>query len=466
MSFNINDPLNKDLWRNVVDTMSEGLVVIQPDGRITLVNHALEKITGYSREELINRPCTIFNCDACELVRGSDRQWWCVLFNPAHGAVESRRCQIRRKDGSYAVVLKNASPLKEENGQVAGVVETVTDLTELEKRERQIAELHRRLVNGHGFRGMIGRSDAMRRTFEIIEKAAMSDGPVVIYGESGTGKELAARAVHDLGRTREGPFIQLNCASLNEALLESELFGHVKGAFTGAYRHRQGRFEAAHGGDIFLDEIGDMPLSTQVKLLRVLETKQIERVGDHTPVAVDVRIIAATHRDLERHFREKKFRPDLFYRINVIPIHLPPLRDRLEDLPLLVEFFLENLQRNHLRDIAGVSPEVMDAFLSYTWPGNVRELKGALEYAWVIADQGRIGLQHLPPRFHGSPPHIAPGLPARPAPRPPEDQKAALLSALKECGGNQTHAARALGVSRVTVWSWIKKYGIELERID
>lgn len=458
-------------WREIIDTMSEGLLVVGRDGAITVANRALERMTGFSGSEMIGKPCTIFNCDACELIRSPTRDIWCKLFEPLNEGVESRRCKMIRKDGSYMTALKNASPLKDENGRVTGVVETLTDLSELERRERKIVELSRRLNGDAGFSGMVGRSLPMRRAFSIIEKAAQSDGPVIIYGESGTGKELAARAIHDLGRNPDSPFVGVNCAALNESIMESELFGHVKGAFTGAHRHRQGRFEAAHGGDLFLDEIGDMPLAMQVKLLRVIENKEVERVGDHRPVPVDIRIIAATHRDLNRMVSQKQFREDLFFRINIIPVHLPALRERKEDIPLLVDHFVMAVNRNHPRAIPGVSGRVMDIFLNYDWPGNIRELKGALEYACVINEGGPIQPEQLPPQLYNSGikacfEPTAAGMKADAGVQlKSADRRRLLINALKEADGNQSQAARALGVSRITVWNWVKKFNINLKEL-
>jgi len=268
-----------------------------------------------------------------------------------------------------------------------------------------------------------------------------------------------------LGRRKDGPYIQVNCAALNESLLESEFFGHVKGAFTGAYRHREGRFEAAHGGDVFLDEIGDVPLSMQVKLLRVLETKQFERVGDHRPVSVDIRLIAATNRDLEKLVRENRFREDFFFRINVIPIHLPPLRQRMEDVPLLVEHFIRQLRSRSGKAITGLSPDAMQLLMSYSWPGNVRELKSVLEYAFVIAEKGPLRPDHLPATFARREGDPCPRPLADAHPREEDDERTALVEALRQAGGNQTRAAMILGISRVTVWNRMRKYGIDLKRV-
>jgi two-component system response regulator HydG len=289
--------------------------------------------------------------------------------------VKGKRCLFMKKNGTYASVKKDASVLKNSDGHVVGALEIYHDISELDKKDRQIQALSRKVNDDAGFCGMVGKTTVMKRVFQIVEKVAQSDAPVLITGESGTGKELVAQAVHRMGTRREGPLVQFNCAALNPSLLESELFGHVKGAFTGAYRHRKGRFEAAQGGDIFLDEIGDLPLSLQAKLLRVLEMKQIERVGDHASINVDVRVITATNRNLPELIREGKFREDLYFRINVVPVHLPPLKDRVEDIPLLVDDFMRRLRRKSQKEIPGIDPEVMDFFMRYGGPatfGNLR----------------------------------------------------------------------------------------------
>jgi transcriptional regulator with GAF, ATPase, and Fis domain len=246
--------------------------------------------------------------------------------------------------------------------------------------------------------------------------------------------------------------------------LETELFGHVKGAFTGAYTHREGRFEAANGGDLFLDEIGDVPLSIQVKLLRVLESKQIERVWDHRPISVDVRIITALNRNLYRLVTESRFREDFFFRINVIPIHLPPLRERMEDIPLLVDTFIRRLRKKSGKSITGLRPEAMQRFMNHAWPGNVRELKGTLEYAFVIAETGLIRPEHLPAPVSGTS-YVPPQAEAVAALQPGGEEKTQLIRALKQAGGNQSEAASILGVSRVTVWNRMKRHRIDLKRI-
>jgi two-component system response regulator HydG len=435
--------------------------VAAPDGTIMMVNRAFEEMIGYSRDEIIGQSCSLLQCDGCEVARASGKQHWCDLFE--HGSATRKPCMLMRKDGSYIHVLKNASILRDAAGEVLGALETLTDISEMAKRDEKIQQLSRLLEGEDGFHGIVGKSANMRRVFELTAKAAQSDAPVIIYGESGTGKELVAHAIHELGKRREGPFIRFNCAALNEALLESELFGHVKGAFTGAYSHRQGRFEAAHGGDIFLDEIGDIPLSIQVKLLRVLETKQFERVGDVRPVTVDVRIITATHRDLESLVSQGNFREDLFFRINVIPIYLPPLRERLDDMPLLVNHFIQRLREQSGKAITGLTPGAMRLIMDQPWPGNVRELQGALEYAFVLAEKGLIHPEHLPPKITGSAPARETLVEDRSSAG--TDEKAALIAALNQTGGNQSKAAALLGVSRITVWHRMKKYGIDVKKL-
>jgi PAS domain S-box-containing protein len=447
-------------WHRIINTMNEGLMLVGPEGSILMVNRSFEQLTGYGSEEVVGRSCKLLGCDACESMLTADGETWCKLFHPDQRDIRRCRCAIIRKDGSLLPALKNASVLRDESGNVLGAVETITDLTEIDRLDQQVGILTRQLVDCGRF-GIVGSSPAMGKVFQLIEKAAHSDSPIIIFGESGTGKELVARAIHDQGRRKEGPYVQLNCAALNADLLESELFGHVKGAFTGAIRHRIGRFEAAHGGDLFLDEIGDIPLSIQVKLLRVLESRRFERVGDHQPISVDVRIISATNKNLLELIAQKQFREDLFFRINVIPIHLPPLRERKEDIPVLVSTFIQHLQRLTGKPITGLTPNALRLFMGYVWPGNVRELKSALEYAFVVAGTGLIDVEHLPPQF-------APGFKTAagsPATADGSIEKSALIEALRRTNGNQTQAARLLGVNRVTVWNRMRKYGIDLGKV-
>ena len=268
---------------------------------------------------------------------------------------------------------------------------------------------------------------------------------------------MVARAIHDVGQRRNNPFIQVNCTALNENLLESELFGHVRGAYTGADRTRIGRFEAAHKGTIFLDEIGDIPLSTQIKLLRVLEENKIERVGDHRTIPTDVRIITATNKNLEKLVHEGLFREDLFFRINVFPIHCPKLVDRRDDIPLIVANFIRQNAFSSGKQITGVSPDVMELLMNHSWTGNVRELRNTIEYAFVLCPGGWIDRKHLPPKLTVKRGSASVNLVMNPD---NDREKEKLIQALRKSGGSRTETAKLLGVSRVTVWKRIKKYGI------
>jgi two-component system, NtrC family, response regulator HydG len=447
-------------WKTVVNTIRDGLMIVDERGLIVSVNDALERITGYSRSELIGNDCTVLNCDICDNIRRQDGDHWCSLF--MGGQVKARQCVFVRKDGSLVHALKNACLLRDDSGDVMGAVETITDITELIEKENQLAAYERQLRSDDSFCGIIGSSPAMRQVFELITNAAQSDAPVIILGESGTGKELAAQAIHESGDRGGKPFVKVNCAAFTESLLESELFGHVKGAYTGAYRSRMGRFESADGGDIFLDEIGDLPLSTQVKLLRVLEEKIIERVGDATPVPVDVRIITATNRNLTELIQQGTFREDLFFRINVIPIHLPPLRARKEDIPLLAGAFFQKIGLKNRKPINGISTKAMDCLMSHGWPGNVRELKSAFEYAFVTCQDAMIQPHHLPPGIYCA--GEKQPAPARKTFNREEIKRIELIEALDKANGNQSRVAELLGVTRVTIWNRMRRFGVQYRK--
>jgi PAS domain S-box-containing protein len=443
-------------WKAVVNTITDGLMVVDPEGEIVTVNTAMEQITGYSRDELVGQRCSILNCDVCSRVRARGREKYCELFKK--GAVERSKCLLRKKDNETLPVLKDGVLLKDSNGAVVGGVCTFTDLSQVTEKEELISRLRRELSNKDGFYGILGKSPGMQQVFDLISSAANSEAPVVIYGETGTGKELVAAAIHRLGSRRKGPFIKVNCAALNESLLESELFGHVKGSFTGADHTRVGRFEAAHGGDIFLDEIGDLPLSTQVKLLRVLQEKEIEKVGDHRPIAIDVRIIAATNKNLEKLMSQGRFRDDLYYRIGVIPIYLPPLRDRREDIPLFIDAFMNRIILRTGKHITGMNREVFELFINYDWPGNVRELINVIEYAFVLCPQGEIMPHHLPGRLFQKTDSATRDKDRGMLNAIGERQR--LLAALDQAGGKKGEAARILGISRVTLWKRLKKHDL------
>ncbi|MEE4242055.1 MAG: sigma 54-interacting transcriptional regulator [Desulfopila sp.] len=442
-------------WKTVVDIIHDGVMIVDVGGTIISANQALSEITGYSQKELLGQPCSILKCSSCRKIFDPTGHHWCRLFSA--GEVKMQKCTISRKDGNLVHVMKNASVLRE-NGQIVGAVETLADVSELIEKNIQLEAYRRELQAEYTFEGMVGASSIMRKTFAMIANVAESDAPALIIGESGTGKELAARAIHESSARKDRPYVQVNCAALNESVLESELFGHVKGAFTGAYQSREGRFEAANGGDIFLDEIGDLPQSIQIKLLRVLEEKVIERVGDNRSIPVDVRVITATNRDLKQLVESGSFRSDFYYRINVLPIKIPPLRERREDIPMLAEMFFRHVQLKSNKPIHGISPEAMEALVLYSWPGNVRELKSAFEYAFVTCMDNRIEPQHLPPDVLSSANKSASQTIVEMS--LDERKKRDLREALHQAGGNKSLAARILGVSRVTVWNQMHRYGL------
>ncbi len=435
-------------WKTIFDTLREGLIVVDPGGRILDINASAERITGYSVDEIRGKSCRVLNCTGCDIYGDAGPGKWCGLFEKE--VIEDKRCTIKDRKNRAVHILKSASVLKDPEGRIIGAVETITDIGEAVRQEREIASLRRRFRVDEGFHGIVGNAPVMQQLFELIENVGATGAPVLITGPSGTGKELVARAIHDSGPRKGMPFIKVNCAALNENLLESELFGHVRGAFTGAERNRVGRFEAAHGGTIFLDEIGDIPVSIQVKLLRVLEEKEIERVGDNQPVPVDVRVISATNRDMERLIEEGAFREDFYFRINVFPLECPRLGERAEDIPLIVESLVKGKKAGSPRKIKGVTPEAMERLISYAWPGNVRELRNAVDYAFVLCPGGLIGTEHLPAKI------TAGCVP----PKPSNGAREELVKALEEAGGNRSEAARILGVSRVTVWKRMKKYNV------
>ena len=445
-------------WESVVETMVDGLLIVDTEGIIVFINPAAEEITGYKKEEVVGLPCTVFEGDTCMVQTAEGKIKHCNLFR--QGKVSRRRCVIKRRDGSSAHLIKNATVLRDAAGEAIGGVETLTEISELIKKDQEIEFLKKELNQEHGFHGLIGATPAMQAVYDLIKNAAESEAPVIILGESGTGKELVASAIHRLSARAEGPFIKVNCASLNESLLESELFGHVKGAFTGADRLRVGRFEAANQGSLFLDEIGDVPPSVQVKLLRVVQEKEIERVGSHNPIATDVRLISATNRELKDLVDRGTFREDLFYRLNVIPIRIPPLRDRKEDIPLLTDSVMAKIRLRGQKNIQGLSPEAMNLLMNYQWPGNIRELINVLEYAFVVCKEKWIRGEHLPgyliherPRkYHGE------RQKAEGTRGPGELEK--ILLALEQAQGKKTEAARRLGLSRVTLWKKMKKYNL------
>jgi two-component system response regulator HydG len=446
-----NIPLKPQFMINVFETMRDGIMLMDADGNITYFNKAAEKITEYKREEVIGMPCTVLDTDTCCILTESGRQKCCSLFEG--GSLIDKKCRIRTKSGRTVYLLKNAVLLKNHDDQIIGAVESITDITSLYMKELELEELKQELRQHYWFMGLLGNSVPMHKLFDKIRNAATSDASVLICGESGTGKELVANAIHQLSSRKEGPFIKMNCASLSEHLMESELFGHKRGSFTGAISDRKGRFEAADKGSIFLDEIGDMPQSMQVKLLRTLEEKVIERVGENTPINIDIRLISATHQDLHDLISAGRFRHDLMYRINSIIIHTPPLREKKDDIPLLVTHHLKKISITNSKDIRGMSSPALEVLESFNWPGNVRQLINALEHASITCKTDIIDVSDLPDYVFD---RNSSGINEQ------QLEKDKIQEALVMFKGNRTLAAKHLGISRVTLWKRIKDYNIKV----
>jgi len=375
-----------------------------------------------------------------------------VIIMTAYSSVETAVEAL--KNGAYDYLTK---PLDFDELRLA--MERAMDHRQLREENRLLRES---LGNHFDRQNIIGRSPAMVKLLETVAQVAPSEATVLITGESGTGKEMIAGAIHFNSPRKDGPFVKLNCAAITETLLESELFGHEKGAFTGAHKRKEGRFRQAHGGSIFLDEISEMSLAMQVKVLRVLQEREITRVGGEEVIKVDVRLIAATNKDLLQEIEAGRFREDLFYRLNVVTLNMPRLQERLEDIPLLAQHFLKMFSEKNRKEIKGFTPQAMDRLLRYDWPGNVRELMNAVERGVVLASSEYLDEKDLPlvlkeKTAEGEipPEQVIPGdLPLE------EVEKASILKTLELTGGNKSEAARRLGITRRTLHKKLKKYGV------
>ncbi len=447
-------PLQSSSLETICNTMADGLFTVDLDGTITFWNKGAERITGFTAEDVIGENCDILEGDNCIGTDCVDGIRSCGLYEK--GVVKNHECTIRTKDGRLVTLLKNARVMKDENGKVIGGVENLTDVTSLKRAEEEVRLLRRELKERYEFAGIVGKDARMQDVYDLIDDVARTTASVLVLGESGTGKELVAQAIHFKSDRADGPFVKVNCSALSENLLESELFGHVRGAFTGAIRDKIGRFELADGGTLLLDEVGDIAPSVQVKLLRALQEKSIERVGDINPIKVDVRIIAATHHDLKKLIREGLFREDLYYRLNVVSISLPPLHDRRDDTILLAEHFVKKFNQRMKNQVKEICPEMLRILMSYRWPGNVRELENAIEHAFVLVKGKVLTANLLPAEIVSA---VQPGG-NRGSSKPGYMTKEELRSALVKAGWNKAKAARILGVTRTTVWRNIKKYNL------
>ena len=450
----------------LLDTMAEGVVVVDTAGCIRYWNRGMTDITGRTREDALGEDLEWLRAPDC-WNSASIEAMLTEKDGAANESLQACECRMLGKDGSSIPVLANARSVRDDGGALVGVLITFTDFRAVCELREDVRALQSDDAPPESFHGLIGRGAKMLELRRLIELAAASDATTLILGETGTGKELAATAIHEQSNRRNKPFVKVNCGALSETILESELFGHVKGAFTGAYQDRVGRFEAADGGTILLDEIGEMSPAMQVKLLRVLQEREFEPVGDTETRRVDIRVIAASNCDLATESRGGQLRENLYYRLRVFPIGMPPLRERIEDVPLLVEHFVHTLSRRTGKDIKGLDAEATRAVMDYCWPGNVRELENAIEYAFVICQTDRVGLFDLPQelrRFelrreaclgqHGQ--GLRAPIPASASARAVADSivrsPEQLKQLLEECNWNKAEAARRRVSFRSCVW--------------
>jgi PAS domain S-box-containing protein len=427
----------------ILESITDGVFTVDLDWRITFFNRAAERIVGIPREEALGKPCCeVFQAEICG-ASCALRQTM-VTGDPVVG----KAVYVRRPDGNRMPISISTALLRDETGAVVGGAETFRDLS-------LVDELRKQLHKSYTFADIVSKSHRMRETLSLLPLVAASDSTVLITGESGTGKELVARAIHSLSARAKRPFVAVNCGALPETLLESELFGHTAGAFTDAKRDRQGRFGRAESGTIFLDEVGDVSPALQVRLLRVLQEREYEPIGASKPVKAQARVICATNQDLDALMRNGAFRRDLYYRVNVVQVPLPPLRQRKDDIPLLVRHFIGRLNDLQGKEIVGVSTEAMSALMAHHWPGNVRELENALEHAFVLCPGDLIELPHLPASFR-------PEGGARPGAYGTlaDLERRTIVEALRRNDGRKLATACQLGIHKTTLWRKLKNYGI------
>jgi PAS domain S-box-containing protein len=425
----------------------EGTFTIDYDWNITSFNLSAEKITGYKKNEAVGMKCwDVFKSSICR--NG------CHMEQTIHKGKSTigNELEIQNKSGMKVPIKVNSGILLNNKNEKIGAVETFIDISE-------IKNLSAHLKKEFGYANIIGKNKELDKIYRILESVSGTDSSVLITGESGTGKELAARAIHIYSERKSGPFIAVNCSAFVENLIESELFGHEKGAFTGAIQSRPGRFELAQGGTLFLDEIGDLSLTIQTKLLRVLETRTFERVGGNKNIKMNSRIIAATNKDLLIEIKEGRFREDLFYRINVINIHLPPLRERMDDFPLLVNHFIKQFNERFSKSITHFSPAAYDCLERYSWKGNIRELENVIEHCFVLCRSEVIMPEHLPDRIRC----LTTPLINKIDLGIEETEKRMILNTLNANEGNRLKTAEALRINPSTLWRKMKKYKIEFK---
>ncbi len=446
--------LNEHFREALLETVPCSVFIVNENMEIIFWNRSAEELTGYTSREMVGQKCSRVHLTLCV---GNETQLadLCPLAGTeTAGEIE---CEIQRKDGGIIPVIRRSKPVFDSQGNPIGAIEALVDVSLIKSARNEIRLLKHQIADTGQYGSLIGSSQAIRRVYQLIEMVAETDANVVIEGETGTGKELVARTIHEESMRAPERFLPVNCGAIPEALLEAELFGHKKGAFTGAVADRAGCFEIATGGTLFLDEISELPLSSQVKLLRVLQESEITRVGDQLPRKVDVRIIAATNRELDRLVQKGHFRQDLYYRLQVVGVKVPPLRERKTDITALVHHFIEQFRKQYKRDL-GITAEAMRALIDYDWPGNIRQLQHAIEHAFVVVPRDHQGIDavDLPPEVSG----LKSGNRLVNGTREKQDEKEQVLEALKQAEGNKSKAARLLGLTRAGFYKKLKRLGV------
>ena len=453
----IND-IDEHFREALLDTIPCAVFMVNLSNQIIYWNKSTEELTGYLTDEIVGFTCDKLRMSICTNRDPAIMKTLCPLLSGGKGG--EVECEIRRKDGSIIPIMRKSRAVFDDKDKLIGAIEALIDVSLIKQARTEIRLLKHEIARRGKYGNLIGRSDQMRKLYDMIETVARTDASIVIEGETGTGKELVAKTIHAESVRSKKIFLAVNCGALPESLLEAELFGHKRGAFTGAIEDRDGCFETASDGTLFLDEIGEMSLASQVKMLRVLQEKQITRVGDSLPRPVDVRIIAASNKNLADMVKSGQFREDLYYRLRVVGLVVPSLLDRKDDIPDLVAHFITQFNEKYSKQIEGCSPKAMDLLLAHSWPGNIRELEHAVEHAFVVTAPGQkvITADSLPPEI------LHPAEMVIVAPKKPGkeniDEKTLIANALAEADGNKSQAARILSITRTGLYKKMRRLGL------
>jgi len=453
------DSIDKKFRDALVDMIPCSVFMVDKDHKIIFWNKSAEQLTGYDASEIVGATCDKFKINICAYQDVSIKKTFCPLLSGGNGG--EVECEMLKKDGSVIPVMRRSKPVYDDDGNIIGAIEALIDVSLIKQARNEIRLLKHEIARMGKFGELVGSSTQMQNLYEIIQVVSKNDAGILIEGETGTGKELIAKTIHAESSRTDKIFLPVNCGALPESLLEAELFGHKKGAFTGAIEDRAGCFETASGGTLFLDEIGEMPISSQVKLLRVLQEKEITRIGEAVPRQVNCRIMAASNKKISDLVKAGKFREDLYYRLRIVGITVPPLRDHREDIKDLISHFIGHFNKEYSKNIESCSPSVMNLLLAYKWPGNVRELEHVIEHAFAVTpgSQKVITLSAIPPELTRENRAVRTQK-RNPAPSTEEDEKAQVLDALSEAKGNKAQAARILGITRAGFYKKMRRLGL------